>query len=223
MTPDLPTDAPAHSRRTFFAGSAALAAGLVLAACGSGSDEQLPITGSAPAAPDSSTTTTPGSPAENVTWLKTAQSVELLAAEVCQRALDTGHVEGAAAASLRTFERHHREHASVLGDTLREIGASGTDEANQYLMENEFEPLFAEVSDQTTALQAVLLAENVATGTLVKAAPSLTEPGLRATAMSIAGVDARQITVLHGELDMVLVPTPFFRTADAAPKLALVE
>ena len=79
------------------------------------------------------------------------------------------------------------------------------------------------VTDQLTALQAVLSAENVATATLVKATPSLTQPELRATAMSIAGADARQIALLHGELDMVQVPTPFFRTADAAPKLALVE
>lgn len=228
MTPDLPPDAEQAavrppSRRAFFAGGAVLAAGAVLTACGSGSAEQIPVTGSAPPAPDAATTTVPGSPEMDITWMRTAQSIELLAAQVCADALETGHLEGDAEELVRRFEPIYREHAEVLGDTVRSLGAAEVTEPNQYLLEGEIATLFQDVSDQETALQAVLRAANIATATLVKAAGQLTTPELRSTAMSVAGSDARQIALLHDELDMVIVPTPFFRTAAAAPKLALIE
>jgi hypothetical protein len=211
-------------RRVFLAGGATLAAGAVLAACGSGSDEQIPVTGQRPTVPDSPTTTAPGSPEENIVLLKTGQSIELLAVDAYQAALDSDLVTTAAIAqAAELFQQQHREHGELLGDTLRSLGATEVTEPNQYLFENVVQPGLEAVTDETSVVELALALETLAAATYVKQTGILTTPELRSTVMSIGGVEARHVAVLNGVLGLTQVPTPFFRTGSAAPDLAFIE
>jgi hypothetical protein len=211
-------------RRAVLSGGLVLGAGLVLAACGGGSDEQIPVTGSVPAAPDSSTTTQPGSAETNVVLLKTAQSIELLAIDEYGKALDSDLLETPAVIqTVELFRTQHEEHADLIGATLRDLGQSPVTEPNAYLYENAVVPAQETLTDETTVLELALALENTAAGTYVKATPVFTTPELRQAGMSIGGVEARHVALLHLVLEQSPVPTPFFRTAAAAPEQAYVE
>jgi rubrerythrin len=223
-TPSLETLRTGVSRRTLLSASALLGAGAVLAACGSGDDDQIPVTGSIPPVPENPTTTAPGSEALDLVLLNTALSIELLAIDVYGQALDADLIESRTiVGSLELFREHHEEHAEALSAAIRELGGRPVTEANQYLLETEVTPLVEAMADEATALELVLAVENTAASTYVKTTPTYTTPELRQVAMSIGGADARHVAVLHAEMLMVPVPVAFFRTSAAAPELAFVD
>ncbi|MCU0310318.1 MAG: ferritin-like domain-containing protein [Acidimicrobiales bacterium] len=211
------------TRRTFLTGGAVVAAGGLLVACGGGSDEQVAITGSIPAAPDSSTTTAPGSPAGDVVVLSTAQSLELLAVDVYQAALDSGLLETAAIIeTAELFQSQHVEHGEAIGSALVDLGEPEVTEPNQYLLTETVTPALDELSDEMSVVALALAVENIAASTYVKNTPALTVPALRQAAMSIGGVEARHMAVLRGVLGTVPVPGAFFRTGASVPEKALI-
>jgi hypothetical protein len=164
-------------RRALLSAGALLGAGVVLAACGSSDDDQIPVTGSIPAVPENPTTTAPGSTALDLVVLNTARSIELLAVDVYGQALDSDLLE-----------------TRALVDT-----------------------------DETTVVELALALETTAAATYVKTTPTLTTPELRQAAMSVGGVEARHVAILHSALQMVPVPVAFFRTSAAAPEVAYVD
>jgi hypothetical protein len=217
MNPDL-------SRRALLSAGALLGAGVVLAACGSSDDDQIPVTGSIPAVPDNPTTTAPGTKALDLILLNTALSIELLAVDVYDQALDSDFIKTRTVVEgLELFRDHHEEHADALSAAVRGMGGQPTTEPNEYLLKNQVAPLVEAMVDETTALELVLDVENTAAATYVKTTGTYTTPELRQTAMSIGGVDARHVAVLHAALLMVPVPVAFFRTSAAAPALAYVD
>jgi hypothetical protein len=211
------------ARRAFLTGGAAVAATAFLAACGSGSDKQIPVTGSVPAKETSPTTVAPGSPEDDIVLLATGQSLELLAVDVYQKALDSGLLTTPAVAqTARLFQSQHTEHGDALGQALKDIGQPEVTQPNQYILTEVIEPALGELTDETSVVTLALAVENLAAATYVKAAGILTEPELRQAIMSIGGVEARHVAVLHGVLGTTQVPTPFFRTAAAAPPKSFV-
>lgn len=210
-------------RRAFLTGSAVLAAGAVLAACTTKAPDQIPVSGSAPTVPLNPTTTAPGSPAQNIVLVATGQSIELLAVQTYQTAIDSGLLTTPAILdAVRLFQQQHREHGDLLGATMRTLGQAPVTAPNQYLAENVVDPAVSELTDETSVVQLALALENLAAATYVKATPVLTTPELREAIMSIGGVEARHVAVLHGVLGTTPAPVPFFRTAAAAPTDAYV-
>lgn len=211
------------ARRAFLSGGAAVAATAFLAACGSSSDKQIPVTGSVPAKETSPTTVAPGSEEDNIVLLATGQSLELLAVEVYRRAIDSGRlVTNAVLETARLFQSQHTEHGDALGQALQGIGQPQVTEPNQYILTEVIEPVLGRITDETSVVTLALAVENLAAATYVKAAGILTEPELRQAIMSIGGVEARHVAVLNGVLGTTQVPTPFFRTTAAAPPKSFI-
>lgn len=211
------------ARRAFFAGSAVLAAGAVLAACGPSKVKQVPVSGSTPTTLKTTTTTAPGSSKENVTLISTGQSVELLAIQTYQKALDSGIVKTASVIdTIKLFQSQHRDHSGLLSATLRQLGAPDVTQPNQFLQTEVVDKAVSELTDEKSVIDLALVLENTAAATYVKSTGILTTPELRQTVMSIGGVEARHVAVLNGALGNAQVPTPFFRTKDAVPERGYV-
>ena len=221
-TPD--STGPASHRRAFLVGGATLAAGAFLAACGSESTGQMPVTGSIPAAPDSTTTTAPGSPETDVTWILTLQSIELLAAQTMQRVIDGDWVTDQQVLALLTLiEDQHNAHADTLGQTARDLGATPVTEPNQYLLETDVDPALEGVTDAVSALEVAEEIENVATQSATKAAGILTTGDLRQTATSVAGSNAVHLSGLRLALEQDPVSLPLMATGAAVNQQGYVE
>ena len=211
------------ARRAFLTGGAAVAAVGVLAACGGPPKEQVAVTGGIPPKTDSSTTTVPGSAEDDLVLLATAQSIEILAVDVYQKALDSGLlVTPAIAETARLFQRQHTEHGVALGDSLEQLDAEEVRAPNEYVNTNVIEPALETLTDEMSVVTLALAVENLAASTYVKAAGILTTPELREAIMSIGGVEARHMAVLRGVLGQVQVPGAFFRTGAAAPEKAFI-
>ncbi len=210
------------ARRAFLTGGAVAAVG-VLAACGGPPKKQVAVTGSIPPKTDSSTTTVPGSAEDDLVLLATAQSIEILAVDVYQKALDSGLlVTPAIAETARLFQRQHTEHGVALGDSLVQLDAEEVRAPNEYVNINVIEPALETLTDEMSVVTLALAVENLAASTYVKVAGILTTPELREAIMSIGGVEARHMAVLRGVLGQVQVPGAFFRTGAAAPEKAFI-
>ena len=99
-------------RRAFLrVGGLTVAMSAVIAACGSDDDESLPITGTPPTSSEDASVFERGQELD-VTLLRTAQSIEVLAVDTYQTALDSGLVTTTVVAdTIRLFQEQHREHA----------------------------------------------------------------------------------------------------------------
>lgn len=192
-------------------GGATIAFSAVLAACGKSDKEQIPVTGTTPS-------TVPGTSPEvyergqelNVNLLRTAQSIEVLAVDTYQVALDSGMVTTAAVAdAIRLFQEQHRDHADLLATVTEDSGGTPFDQANSYLQEKVVAPAVAALTDEDSVVALGLDLETTAAQTYVFAAELLTTPELRQAIMSIGGVEARHMAVLHGVQQQPKVPYPF--------------
>ena len=209
------TSAGVSSRRGFMLGGAALAAGAILAACGKDSAEQIPKSGALPVPPETTTTTAPGSPATDRVLLQTAQSIELLAVEVYDAALDADLLSGSALQLATLFQAQHREHAESLADAIRAEGGRPVTEPNAYLKKNGTDEAVEAISDEETTLLLLRDIENIAAQTYTEAAGIFTTGELRQYGMSIGAVDAQHLTALNIVLGYNPVPLPFMPTGKA--------
>lgn len=189
---------PSPGRRSFFkVGGTALVGAAVLAACGDDSDDPAE-SGSAGGSGDSDMTTTTGGGAGggmDLALARTAASVELLAVDAYQAAIDSGLVTTQAVADAATlFQSHHREHAGALNGAVTDAGGQEVTEANAFLMENLVAT--ADLSSELAIVQFARSLEDAAASTYVFAAGALSVPELRQAIMAIGGVEARHVTAL---------------------------
>ena len=192
---------PSPGRRQFFrVGGTAVLGAAVLAACGD-DDGDAAETGDAPTTTAGSSTTAGGEGGEggeqnmDLVLARTAASVELLAVDAYQAAIDSGVVTTQAVADAATlFQSHHQEHAGALNGVVREAGGEEVTEANAFLMENLVAS--ADLSSELAIVQFARSLEDAAASTYVFAAGVLTAPELRQAIMSIGGVEARHVTAL---------------------------
>jgi hypothetical protein len=186
---------PSPGRRTFFkVGGTAFLGAAILAACGD-DDGEPSESGAAPTTGGDDATTTTGGANMDLVLARTAASVELLAVDAYQAAIDSGVVTTPAVADAAgLFQSHHREHAEALNATVREAGGDEVTEANSFLMENLVAT--ADLSSELSIVQFARGLEDAAASTYVFAAGALSAPELRAAIMSIGGVEARHVTAL---------------------------
>jgi rubrerythrin len=204
------------NRRTFMMGGVVLAGGAVLAACGKKKTSQTPESGALPVKPSTTTTTAPGSPTTDRVLLQTAQSIELLAIDTYQKAIDSGLVTDAAVADLaKLFQSQHREHADALTEAIRKAGGTPVTGGNAYLAKTVVDAEVAALTDQESVLKLARDVENIAAQTYVEAAGVFTTGELRQAGMSIGETEAKHIAVLNMALGYRPVPLPALPTGKA--------
>ena len=198
------------TRRAFMFGGAVLAGGAALAACGRETPPPPPLTGDVPTVPETTTTTNPGSPTMDRTLLRTGQSIELVGVETYRVLLESDFLKGDSIVA-RLFERlqaQHQAHADALADPIRAAGGKVVTEANTYLTENVIQPLIEAIADKETLLLAAHDLEATLAQTWAEATGIFTTGELRVLAMSIGGIEARNVTALNLQLGYTPVPLP---------------
>ena len=203
------------NRRTFMVGGVVLAGGALLAACGN-KKSQVPQSGALPVVPSSTTTTAPGSAATDKVLLQTAQSIEILAIDTYQTAIDSGLLTDATVKDVaKLFQSQHQDHSDALAEAIKAAGGTAVTAKNEYLAKNVVDQAIADLTDQTSVLVLARELENVAAQTYVEAGGVFTTPELRKTGMSIGETEARHITVLNIALGYAPAPLALMSTAKA--------
>jgi hypothetical protein len=207
-----------HRREFIRIGGVTVAVAAVAAACGSDDNETIPVTGTLP-------TSIEGDAVEvgqelDVTLLRTAQSIEVLAVDTYQTALDSGLVTTPSLADMiRLFQEQHGEHAGLLAATTRDAGGTPYDEPNSYLQEQVTGPAVEVLATEEEVVTLAVELENTAAQTYVFASEVLSTPALRQGIMSIGGVEARHLAVLHTVQSQPPAPFPLMpRRARIDPK-----
>ncbi|HVN51874.1 MAG TPA: ferritin-like domain-containing protein [Acidimicrobiales bacterium] len=206
-------------RRTFLAvGGAAVVGSAVLAACGKEPTNQIAQTGTTPPQPSSTTTTAPGNHETDLTLLRTASSIEVLAVNTYATALKSGiQLSSDVKSAITLFQSQHEDHANLLYTATTDAGGTPYEQPNEYLSYEVVEPTLKTTKDEAGVLALATELENTAGQTYVMAGGVLTTPQLRAAIMSIGTTEGRHLTALYLLQGLVPVPLSIFSTAKATP------
>jgi hypothetical protein len=204
-------------------GGATVALSVVAAACSSVPEEQIPVSGTTPPSLDDSGVFDPSEELD-LTLLRTAQSIEVLAVETYQKVLETDLLSTPAVNdAARLFMDQHQEHAALLATTTEDLGGEAYNQANEYLFTTVVEPALIDATDEEMAVELALVLENTAAQTYVFAAEILSTPALRQAIMSIGGVEARHVSVLYGVQGQPQVPFAFMPRRARIPDKGFIE
>jgi hypothetical protein len=182
-----------NRRRFLQIGGVGVLSAAVLAACGNDDDN-----GSA---------TTPGTggnkaTAMDLTILRTASSLEHVAIDVYQKAIDNAAALGITAGVAdvaKLFQAQHRDHAGLFEGATKDAGGRPFTMANPAVMAQ----LASRISALNTERDVVTLArdlENVAAATYQSTVGAFDNVTYNAAAMSVGGVEARHAAILNGVL-----------------------
>ena len=203
------------NRRKFLRiGGVTVATAAVFAACGT--DDSDPGIGTTPRA---SSETTAGGAGDGVDGdiriLRTASSLEALAVDVYQKAIDSGLVQTAAVAdAAKLFQAQHREHGELFQGATKKLGGQAFDKPNPVVLQSLQGPIGA-LQDEMGVLQLALMLEQAAAATYQSTVGAFHDASLNQAAMSVGGVEARHVAVLSSVLEMAPVPKAF-QTTDGA-------
>lgn len=197
-------------RRAFLrVGGMTIAMSAVIAACGKKKKDPVPFTGSPPTSAEGTGIEQIGQELD-VTLLRTSQSVEVLAVQTYQIALDSGIVTTPALIdTIKLFQDQHNEHAGLVAATTRDAGGEPYDQPNSYLQTTVVNKAVSELTDEASVVALAVGLENVAAQTYVYEAEILSTPALRQAVMSIGGVEGRHLAVLYTAQQQPPVPLPF--------------
>jgi hypothetical protein len=214
-------------RRQFLQfGGLAVAGAAVLAACG-GDDDDSSGAGATTTA-TGSTTTTADSGSMDLTLAKTAASLEKLAVDTYQAAIDSGLVTTAAIGdAAKLFQEHHQAHFDALNGVVTQSGADAITEANAAVKEAIVDPAVAAAKAEADIVALAFTLEDAAAQTYVFAATQLSTPELRSTIMTIGGVEARHRALLafvaQQKAPAEIFPAAFFESSNPLPPAALIK
>jgi hypothetical protein len=210
-------------RRQFLKiGGVSILGAAVLAACG---DDDS--TSSGTTLGGSATTVAGGSGVDDVTLLKTATSLELLAVATYQTAAGSGLVTTKAvgdAAGL--FLEHHQAHADALQQATSAAGADPFDQPNAAVKAAIVDPAVMAAKTEADILKLAFDLEAAAAQTYVFAASALSKPEYRSTIMTIGSVESRHQQILGAVLKLgpaALFPGGFYKSDNPLPAEALVS
>jgi hypothetical protein len=192
-------------------GGVAIAMSAVLAACGDdAADEQLPVTGTFPPSPGEPLTAPPGSEALDLNLLRTAQSIEVLAVQTYQQALDSDLVTTTAVADAAgLFQEHHEQHGDAIASVIEGLGGEPYDDPNPFLERTVVGPAVEVLATEEEVVALAVTLENTAAQTYVFAAEVLTTPQLRQGVMTIGAVEARHLAALNILQELPAAPFGF--------------
>ena len=201
------------NRRKFMQiGGLTVATAAVFAACGSDDTAD----GGTTAAGEGEGEESDGKAAESdITILRTASSLEVLAVDVYQKAIDSGLVKTAAIAdAAKLVQAQHREHAALFQGATKKMGGEEMTEANPVVLQSLQGPLAA-LKDETGVVQLALMLEQAAAATYQSTAGAFKDASLNQAAMSVGGVEARHVAVLSSVLKQPGAPKAFQTTEGA--------
>jgi Ferritin-like domain len=198
---------PAFNRRGLFVAGGGLMA-VVLAACADHSAKpQVPEGGNA----TPTTVTIAPPPVDDVTLLRTASSIEVLAVQTYQSALDSGLITTPALKDgAELFQRQHQEHADLFEAATREAGGEPYTEANPNLQFKVVDTLLPSLETEADVVNMALELEDTAGGSYQVFASMFTTRELRQTVQSVGAVERRHSIILTSLIpDEQLFPSPF--------------
>ena len=147
--------------------------------------------------------------------LRTASSLELVAVDVYQKAIDSGLLTTTAVAdAANLFQGQHQEHAELFQNATKELGGEPFEKANPVL-QGTIAPALAAAKDEPALVRLAFDLENAAAATYFSTAGTFDARKLNQAAMSVGGVEARHAAVLASVLRQPQV-TKAFWTADGA-------
>lgn len=187
------------------AGGITVSLGAILAACGEGR--------SGLEEPGRVGTATPGTsllegPIDDLTYLRTAQSLEHTAIDVYETALGLGVLDATATAVVRRFIADHGEHSAAIGRLISGLGGEVFNCANPWIMERTIEPILERIQSSDDPTRDVLATahalESLAGATYQLFTGMLSDPQLRKAAMTIGAEEQRHAATLA----MAITGTP---------------
>ena len=186
---------PSPGRRQLFKiGGATIMGAAVLAACGDDDEGGSSDGGEG----DGTPTTAEPDPAMDLPLVRTAASLEKLAVDTYQTAIDTGVVTTAGIAQAATlFQAHHQDHLDALNAAVKDLDGEEVTEANEAVFRALIEPAVAAAATEADLVTIALDLESAAAQTYAYAGGTLTDPALRSTIMTIGGIEARHAAVLQ--------------------------
>ena len=147
--------------------------------------------------------------------LRTASSLEVLAVDVYQKAIDSGLVKTAAVAdAAKLFQAQHKEHAELFQGATKQLGGETFEKPNPVVLQSLQGPIGA-LQDEMGVLELALMLEQAAAATYQSTVGAFKDASLNQAAMSVGGVEARHVAVLSSVLKKAPVPKAF-QTTDGA-------
>jgi len=147
--------------------------------------------------------------------LRTASSIEQLAVDVYQKAIDSGLVKTAAIAdAAKLFQSQHREHGELFKGATKKAGGQVFDKANPVVLQS-LQPQIAALKDEMGIVMLALALEQAAAATYVSTVGAFKDLTLNKAAMSVGGVEARHVAVLSAVVGQPQAPKAFL-TKDGA-------
>ena len=202
------------NRRKFMQiGGLTVATAAVFAACGSDDSDS----GNAAGDDSSDTTMAEGGKGADgdIQILRTASSLEVLAVDVYQKAIDSGLVKTAAVAdAAKLFQAQHKEHSELFQGATKKLGGEVFDKPNPVVLQSLQGPIGA-LKDEMGVLELALMLEQAAAATYQSTVGAFKDVSLNQAAMSVGGVEARHVAVLSSVLKKAPVPKAF-QTTDGA-------
>ncbi|HMK12168.1 MAG TPA: ferritin-like domain-containing protein [Acidimicrobiales bacterium] len=198
---------PGFNRRGLLIAGGGLMA-MALAACADHTPKPQVDQGGA-TAPTTVTIAPP--PVNDVTLLRTASSIEILAVQTYQEAIDSGLLttpEFVEAAKL--FRDQHDEHAKLFAAATTEAGGEPYTEPNPHIKLEVVDTILPSVENELDVVNLALELEDTAGGTYQVFVPMFTTPELRQTIQSVGAVERRHAVILTSALpEEELFPSPF--------------
>lgn len=160
-----------------------------------------------------------GSGSDNdIAILRTASSLEHVAIDVYQKAIDNAGALGITAAVAdvaKLFQAQHRDHAQLFENATKEAGGSPFDTANPAVLDSLADRIAALKGEMDVIVLARDL-ENVAAATYQSTAGAFDNLAYNAAAMSVGGVEARHAAVLNGVLKSDAFASGAFHNTEGA-------
>lgn len=202
-----------NRRRFIQIGGLTVATAAIFAACGS--DDGGDAASAVDEADDEDSPSGGDASQGDITILRTASSLEVLAVDVYQKAIESGLVKTAAVAdAAKLFQEQHREHAALFQGATKKLGGEEMTEANPVVLQSLQAPLAA-LTDETSVIRLALTLEQAAAATYQSTAGAFDDASLNQAAMSVGGVEARHVAVLSSVLNQPGAPKAF-QTTDGA-------
>jgi ferritin-like protein len=174
------------------------------------------------------TTTSSGASPSDITLLKTAASLEVLAVGVYQRAAAAALIKDPATLdALTLYLSHHTTHQLTINAWLQEAEVSAVTTPNSVMDKSIFQPALAAAKTQDDIITLLFTLEEVITQTYVYSSNILTRPEHRVAVMTIAATQARHrallgFTFAEQSVDD-LFPTSFSESKNPLPADAIVN